>query len=148
MKSFYTLLIVLLISTVSAQAQRNSGTVKAKITDSTGKTPLKGATISLMDAKDSTLLSFALSKEDGSFEMTGVSYGDHLLLVTYSGFAEVYKKITLSKTITEADLGVIKLVTESKDLGTVTVKTAPIVVKGDTTEFTANSFKTKPNATA
>jgi hypothetical protein len=148
MKSFYTLLIVLLISTVSAQAQRNSGTVKAKITDSTGKTPLKGATISLMDAKDSTLLSFALSKEDGSFEMTGVSYGDHLLLVTFSGFAEVYKKITLSKTITEADLGVIKLVTESKDLGTVTVKTAPIVVKGDTTEFTANSFKTKPNATA
>ncbi|MCE3281844.1 MAG: hypothetical protein K0Q66_581, partial [Chitinophagaceae bacterium] len=34
----------------------------------------------------------------------------------------------------------------SKDLGNITVTSAPVVIKGDTTEFNAGSFKTKPNA--
>lgn len=141
-------MLAVVLFSLTAMAQKNSGSIKGKITDSTGTTPLKGATISLMDAKDSTLLSFTLSKEEGAFQINGVVFGDHLLLVTFQGYAELYKKVSLSKTITEADLGTLVMMPESKDLGTVTVKTAPIVVKGDTTEFTANSFKTKPNATA
>jgi cell division protein YceG involved in septum cleavage len=33
-------------------------------------------------------------------------------------------------------------------LAGVTVKASPVQIKGDTTEFNAGSFKTKPNATA
>ncbi len=141
MKKIYTLLSLLI--SVSAIAQ--SGTIKGQLKDTVSKQNLQGATISVLD-KDSTLLSFGISKADGSFQVNNVPVGNNLLLISFQGYHSLYKNVVVSKENPVTDLGVIVLNDAAKDLGNVTVVSAPVSIKGDTTEFSANAFKTKPNA--
>ena len=59
---------------------------------------LPSATINVLDAKDSTLVSFGRSKENGSFEIGRLAVGKYLLLVTYTGFEKVQKQFSISRS--------------------------------------------------
>ncbi|MDB5190746.1 MAG: hypothetical protein JWQ96_309, partial [Segetibacter sp.] len=149
MKNFVLLfLLVAYTATPGFTQTKNTGSVRGKVTDSTGNQSLKDATVSVLDAGDSSVVVFGLSKEDGTFFIENVPFGNNILLVTYQGFGELEKLFTLSAEKPEFNAGSIRLASLPADLGNVTVKTSPIVVKGDTTEFNASSFKTKPNSTA
>jgi hypothetical protein len=143
MKKIFTLAAIFLCFAAVAQ---NSGTLKGQLKDTTFKASLLGATISVMD-KDSTLLSYGLSKADGSFQVNNIPFGDVLVLITAQKFDAIYRKLTFTKENATIDLGAVMLTVAAKDLGNVTVTSAPVAIKGDTTEFNAGSFKTKPNAT-
>lgn len=141
MKAISTLFC--LVFSVTAFAQ--TGIIKGQLKDTATKQNLQGATISVLD-KDSTLISFGISKADGSFQVNNVPVGNNLLLISFQGYRSEYKNIVVSKENAVTDLGTIILTDAAKDLGNVTVIAAPVSIKGDTTEFSANSFKTKPNA--
>ncbi len=126
--------------------QSQSINLRGKLIDTVGKQSLLNASISLLDKTDSTLEQFTLAKESGSFEMKNLSVGTYLLQITFQGFEPIYKKITLSKEETDKNLGSIYLKQAFKDLGTVVVTQSPVVIKTDTVEYNAGSFKTKPNA--
>jgi hypothetical protein len=144
MKKLLTGLVFLLVqSHLSAQ---NMGTLKGKLIDTLGKQVLKDASVTLLDARDSTLEVFALSKPDGSFLLENIGMGDMLLQVQFQGYEPFSKKITFSKTDYKKDLGLIYLNLAANDLGNVTVTQSPITIKKDTIEFSASAFKTKPNA--
>jgi hypothetical protein len=130
-----------------AALSQNSGIIKGQLKDTAFRQSLMSATISVMD-KDSTLLSYGLSKSDGSFQVNNIPFGTVLVLISVQKFDPVYKTIILSKENAVVDLGVVMLTVAPKDLGNVTVVSAPVAIKGDTTEFNAGSFKTKPNASA
>lgn len=144
MKKLLTL--AALAFTVVASAQ-NSGTIKGHLKDTTFAKSLGGATISVL-GKDSSLLSFGLSKSDGTFQVFNIPFQDVIVLITLDKYDPVYKHASVSRDKPVADLGFVPLVLAAKDLGNVTVTTSPVQIKGDTTEFNAGSFKTKPNATA
>ncbi|TDH29064.1 hypothetical protein EXU57_03050 [Segetibacter sp. 3557_3] len=128
--------------------ERASGTIKGKLSDTTSRQNLKDATISLLDVKDSTLVQYALSKADGTFTLENVPFGSHLLLASFQGYRDKYSNVSLSTDKPELNLGTILLETAPAELAGVTVKASPMVIKGDTSEFNANMFKTKPNSTA
>ena len=146
MKQFFTLLI-LILGSIQIFAQ-NSATLKGKLIDTTNKQSLKDASISVLDAKDSTVEVFSLTKVDGSFELKGISFGKYILQISFSGYEAQFQNLEFSKTTNTIDLGSIYLKPAANELGGVTVKASPVQIKGDTTEFNAGSFKTKPNATA
>lgn len=146
MKKIITLILILItFSTVFAQ---NSGSLKGKLIDTIGKQILKDASIALLDAKDSTYETGTIAKVDGSFELKSVSFGNYILQVTFQGYEPVRKRVSLSKENASIDFGTIYMRTQANDLGNVTVTVSPIVIKNDTVEYNAGSFKTKPNATA
>ncbi len=149
MRKTATLLFLFISANVIVFGQsRNSGSVKGRLLDSISNQNLKDATVSVLDLKDSSLIVYALSKGDGSFQVDNVPFGKHVLQITFQGYKEIEKAFTVSKERTEFDAGIYHLAPLPAELAGVTVKTAPVVIKGDTTEFNAGLFKTKPNATA
>lgn len=145
MHKFFIPLCILI--SVSSMAQ-TTGTVKGKLTDSLSKQSLKDATVTVLDAKDSTLEVVGLAKSDGSFSMANISFGDMLLQIKFQGYESISRKLTFSKANATIDIGTIYLRQSATDLGNVTVTQSAIQMKKDTVEFTASAFKTKPNAVA
>jgi hypothetical protein len=145
MRKIFTLLAILLTTCAFAQKGRIAG----RLTDTAGKQSLQAATVNLLDASDSTLVKFSLAKQDGAFEFTDLDPGKYLVQYSFQGYFTGYKAVELTASRLTAELGNIYMRTDANALeGVVVTSTPPIVIKGDTAEFNAGSFKTKPNATA
>jgi uncharacterized surface anchored protein len=151
MKRFYKLgpalmAIAMVCMQHIALAQAKIGTVKGTVVDTAGKRPLASASINILDAKDSSLITFARTKEAGSFEITRLDAGNYLLLVSYTGFGKLQMPFAITAAKPLQDFGSL-VVTSTATLADVVVTAAPIVVRGDTIEYNAASFKVnKPNA--
>ena len=145
MKQFLLLLTCTLIMSF---AFAQTGVVKGKIVDTLAKQSLKDASIVLLQEADSTVESFSLAKVDGSFELKGITLGKYILQITFQGYDPYFKKVAFTKNELTTDIGTINLRVKANDLGNVTVTQSPVTIKGDTVEFNAGSFKTKPNSTA
>ena len=144
------LLLALLFSNcLLAQAQKNNGTVKGILKDSASSQGLHDATVSIINSKDSSLVSFTLSSNSGYFEIKNIAAGNYFLLVSYQGFITLRKPFNI-KEAAVTDLGAVAMAQDYKMLGEVVVTDeVPIKIKGDTIAYNANSFKVlKPNATA
>lgn len=146
MRKLFTLSFLLSIS-IFAVAQ-NSGTLKGKLIDTVGKQSLKDASISVLNPSDSSLEVFGLALADGGFSVRNIPFGTYLVHISFQSYEPVFKRITVNKTDANVNLGNIYLKIASDLLPTVTVTQAPIVIKKDTIEYNASSFKTKPNAVA
>lgn len=131
----------------TATAQ-TSATLKGKLVDSVGKQSLKDASVTILDAKDATLDLFGLTKADGSFLISNITFGEMIVYIKFQGYELFSKKIIFSKTNNTVDLGNIYLKITANDLGNVTVTQSVIRMKNDTMEVSASAFKTKPNAVA
>ena len=140
----YSILSLLLFFSIASFGQK--GTLKGKLIDSVGGQSLRSASITVLDAQDSTLEVFGLSDDDGNFNLRGISQGQFIVKITYEGYKTVRKRITISKEKLIADLGNIYMKIKAKELDEVIVEAPPMTVKKDTIEYNASSFKTKPNA--
>ena len=116
--------------------------------DTIARQPVTSATITLMQKKDSSLISFTMTDNNGKFELTGIQNGEFRLLMThvnYHSSSLVFKIDDEHKTI---DLGRIIMNDRAKVLSEVTVtsEAPPVTLVGDTVQYNAGSFKTQPNA--
>jgi len=149
MKKIFTVLFLLFAATAGVFAQaKNAGTVKGKLLDSLSQQNLKDATVSILNPQDSSLVAYSLSKADGSFTVENVPFGSHIFYVTFQGYREIERRFSINQDSLVFTPGTLYMMPLPKDLGNVTVRTSPIVIKGDTTEFNAAMFATKPNSTA
>lgn len=141
--------LLLLAVTGSVMAQKNDGQITGKLVDTAAAAqPVVDATISLLKASDSSLVTFTLSNKEGRFEIKGLPTGSYRLIITHQAFNEIKREITLSDDKRQQDLGDVIVGKDIRTLGEVVVTSeAPIVVKGDTIQFNASGFKTRPNAT-
>lgn len=128
------------------QAQKTSAIVKGSVSDSISKRPLAYATISVVNAKDSTLVSFARADSSGKFRLNALDKGKYLLSASYVGFVPVWRSLEITDG-QELNLGNIEMndVLSAGNV-TVTAKRAPVTINGDTVEFNTENFKTQPNA--
>ena len=146
MKNLSLLFISVLFSFI-ADAQLN-GSVKGKLTDTTTKQPLSDATVSLLSAKDSSLVTYSLSDKKGFFEIKNLDKGTYQLLISFTGFEPFKKSFSILPDKKSIDFGEIILEKEYKTLsGVVVTDNAPVKINGDTISFKADAFKTKPNGT-
>ena len=145
------LLIVFLVSLFAlgrSFGQVPSGTVRGSVVDSLSRKPLPEASVSLLLARDSSLVTFGITDGDGRFTFPKVAEGQYRVLVTYVGYRSRAKRVSVTQNDPTVNAGTIELVTGEQTLTEVEVQgeKAPIAVKGDTLEFNADSFKTRPNA--
>ncbi|WP_080239292.1 outer membrane beta-barrel family protein [Spirosoma rigui] len=144
---FYSLFI-LFCSLVSARAQAQPGIVRGAVVDSLTRKPLLEASVSLLLARDSSLVTFGITDGDGRFEFPKVAEGQYRVLVTYVGYRGKARRVNVTADNLTPDAVTIDLVATSETLVEVQVQgeRAPVAVKGDTLEFNAGSFKTRPNS--
>jgi len=114
-------------------AQKN-GIIKGMAFDTIARQPVTSATITLMQKKDSSLISFTMTDNNGKFELTGIQNGEFRLLMThvnYHSSSLVFKIDDEHKTI---DLGRIIMNDRAKVLSEVTVtsEAPPVTLVGDT----------------
>ncbi|MEP7163155.1 MAG: outer membrane beta-barrel protein [Ferruginibacter sp.] len=146
MKKMYVLLLSLPIA-LGSMAQKN-GTVKGVAFDSNYKRPIELATVSLLEKKDSSLVSFTMTDNAGRFEFKNIRNGEYRLLITHVNYHNNNQLFTLGDHDKEADLGNIIMNDRSKTLNEVVVQTEapPVTLINDTVQYNAGSFKTAPNA--
>ncbi len=144
---FFQSLLVFLFCSVAIFGQKNLS-VTGTIVDDTSKEPVDFATVSLLNAKDSSFVSGAVSDEKGIFTLRGASKGQYLVNVIYVGYKTIFKAVTLSENNPITNVGTLSLVTDAILLEETVVegKVPEVVVKGDTIEYDADSFKTPENA--
>ncbi|MDB5004321.1 MAG: hypothetical protein JWQ34_2546 [Mucilaginibacter sp.] len=134
----------LLISSV-AFAQ-NKASVKGSILDSALKAPIEHATVAIVNAKDTSLISYTVTQKDGSFRLSGIptDVGTKLIISTM-GYG-TFRKTLVFKPGENKNTGPIYLTIRT--LNEITIKGArsPVVIKKDTLEFNTEAFKTRPNA--
>lgn len=124
-------------------------TLKGRVLDNTDAA-LPSATVLLLQPKDSSLVSFGATDTQGVFELKNVSSAEYLFKISFLGFDTYFKKIAPPTGSDMVDLGTIKLKPASNELKEVLVEgeKSPVVIKKDTIEYNAGSFKTQPNAAA
>ena len=147
MKKILTLIIGITCLSAIAIAQ-TAGSLKGKLVDTSAKQPLTEATVSVIDTKDSALVSYTLSDKKGLFEIKDLEPGEYRVLISFKGYQTWRKNFSIAADKKIVDLGEIKMEKDYQVLGEVIVTDdAPIKIKQDTIEFKADAFKTKPNAT-
>src|SRR6476660_9349015 len=80
MPKFFTLIIIL---GLSFPGFSQNGVIKGKVADSTIKQGLADATISVVNPKDSTPVSYTISDKNGAFEIKNLDSGRYRVLVSY-----------------------------------------------------------------
>ena len=141
------LLLLLLCSNFLLAQTPTRLTIKGTICDTAGIS-IPSATIQLLSAKDSSLVSFTQANENGNFEIKNIKNSEYLLMVTHISYIPYQRFLSISET-DPFDFGKIKLKVISKQLLEVVIKAAraPLKFRGDTVEYDAASFKVPPGST-
>ena len=111
-------------------AQQISGNVK----DQQGKA-LSGTTVSLLNAKDSSVNKLAVSNNDGHFSFNPIKQGKYLVSVSHVGYAKGYSPVFEFSGAGEANVPAMELGKAAAELKGVTVssKKPMVEVKADRT---------------
>ena len=130
--------------TCLAQSSHITGTVS----DTAEKRNLSNGSVLLLRPLDSILVQHTRTDVTGRFTLKNIPPGHYLFLVTYPSYADYIDELTVKDSGTMT-LPTIGMVLKSKLLQEVVVSgnKGAIRLKGDTTEFNADSFHTQPNAT-
>ncbi|MGC4234192.1 MAG: hypothetical protein QM594_14525, partial [Niabella sp.] len=143
MRKFLTLLLVIVFA---APALAQTTNIKGTLVDSADKKSLQNTVVALLNSRDSALVDFARAGAGGTFQLNAADTGSYILLITHPYFADYTDKLQMEPG-KPLDLGFINMLSKSKLLEEVVVKGgAPIRIKGDTTIYTADSFKVREGA--
>lgn len=135
------LVMLILCRTVFSQTIN----VEGVISDTTEKKPVRNAVVALLIPKDSILYKFTRTDKEGHFSLKDLKPGVYVLMTTHPLFADYLDSINLKEP--SVNLGTIALTNKSRLLEEVIVRTgSPIKIKGDTTIYTADSFKVRAGA--
>jgi len=129
MRKFGLLLMSFLVA-AAGFAQQISGNVK----DQQGKA-LSGSTVSLLNAKDSSVNKLAVSNNDGHFSFNPIKQGKYLVSVSHVGYAKGYSPVFEFSGAGEANVPAMELGKAAAELKGVTVssKKPMVEVKADRT---------------
>ena len=156
MKKYIGAIIFLLLFALSAKAQvfifnedmfaRRMGTIKVKVIDSLTNEPISYASVYIVPAKDTTITNFILSDTAGVATLKEVPFGNYVFHIEMMGYKHYSKERYFKED--QMDLGTIKLKLDENYLSAITVSEVgnPIVMKQDTIEFNASSFRVGTNA--
>ena len=141
-------LLVLLFSLGFMVTQAQTLTLKGRLLDKDSKTPISGATVTLIAQKDSLNPKTVLTNAKGEFAFTGLVVDKYRLLTSMLDYDVVSQVINLQASNKEPL--VFNLSKQPKNLAEVSVKAKKPVVqqKGDTLEFNASELKVNPDANA
>ena len=142
-KLLFAFFTVILSSTI---VQAQTSTLKGVVADTSDKKNLEHTVISLLREKDSALAKFTRADKTGNFLINNIRPGKYVLMITHPYVGDYFDQLEL-KADEVTDLGKVVMIPKSKLLAEVILKSgSPIRIKGDTTIYTADSFKVRAGA--
>lgn len=139
------LLIPLLMCMMAhISAQERNHTITGRVLDDATKEGIELAGIRLLNAKDSTYISGLATDKDGKFSMN-VSRGKYIVQITFIGYTTLNIDVDAQRNVA---LGDIFMKEDGILLGEaiVTGQAPEIVIKGDTVEYNAESYRVQESA--
>ena len=120
-------------------------TIKATVVDSLSNEPISYASFYVIPAKDTTISNFTLTDDKGVAKLEEVPFGNYVLHVEMMGYKPFIKTRYFRES--EVEMGTIKLQQDEQFLKAAVVSDVgnPVVVKKDTVEFSASSFRVGTN---
>ncbi len=128
---------------LSFSAFSQKANVTGNVTDE-NKIPVYNSVIALITPKDSILYKFTRSDKSGKFDFKNIKPANYVLMTSHSQYADYVDEIIIKEN--ENNLDPIALISKSKLLQEVIIKTGSIRIKGDTTSYRASDFKVGANA--
>jgi hypothetical protein len=145
MRKFFAGISIFLFIALTSYSQTTS--IKGTVTDTVEKKNLYNAVVTLLRKSDSILVQFTRTNPNGDFALQNIAAGAYVIMITYPKYADFADEVDLISS-QAFDLGKISLLQKAILLNEVIVhSTGAIRIKGDTTEFVADSFKVKEGAT-
>ena len=131
----------------NAQGQSERGSISGNIIDDTTKESISEANVRILTQKDSAFVTGIATNKDGSFTIP-IRNGQYIVQISYIGYADVYKETAVTGSVQHIKLGTISLKDDGILLSDalITAKAPEIVVKGDTVEYNADSYKVTESA--
>ncbi len=144
---FYILLLLIgLMMPFVSLAQRV--TIRGVVRDAIDREALPRVSVRLLTAKDSTYVTGTTGDNNGNFTLQPVAQGRYIAQFSFLGYQTQCVNVAPEQGRTRYDMGEILLSTGDILLAEATVvgKAPEVVVKEDTVEFNADSYKTQPSA--
>ena len=126
--------------------QERMAEIKATVVDSLTNEPVPFASVYVMPSKDTTITNFTLSDAKGEATLDEVPFGSYVFHVEMMGYKPFVKERYFRES--KVDMGTVRLQEDKLFLKAATVTDVgnPIVIKKDTVEFNASSFRVGANA--
>ncbi|MHB1688123.1 MAG: TonB-dependent receptor [Ignavibacteriaceae bacterium] len=133
MRNYFIIIAIILTNFITSAQDKNngilgntkiiSGIIKGKVIDTSTKKNIDYANISLFSAKDSSVVNGTVSNSKGEFIINDVKPGKYYAKVSFIGYkTTVLTNIFITSKNQAAELGIIKIVPSSVQLGTVVVR--------------------------
>ena len=126
--------------------QARMSRINAVVVDSLTSEPVSFASVYVIPSKDTTITNFTLTDAKGEARLDDVPFGSYVFHVELLGYKPFLKERYFRDA--RVDMGTIKLQVDEQFLEAAVVSDIgnPIVVKKDTVEFNASSFRVGANA--
>ncbi len=108
------------------------------------KTPNHSTVVALLTPKDSILYRFTRSDKEGKYELKNLKTGSYIFMSSHSQYADYIEDIIIKEN--QNNVGEIQLISKSKLLREVIIKSGSIRIKGDKTSYRASDFRVDANA--
>ncbi|MFX1707385.1 outer membrane beta-barrel protein [Chitinophaga sp. CC14] len=124
--------------------------LKGHVLDKESRTVLCGATITCLYSRDSSVVSYRLTNENGMFFFDSLKFDKYVLHITFLGYQQLMIPVSPKVGEVDIDLGTIGIKRIGLTLNQIEIVELKKVVRvtKDTIEFNASHFKTKSNASA
>lgn len=149
MRSIAGLIVFTLFLFTHLQAQRTRyASLKGTVIDSSNRQPVEAATVTVFLIADSSLITYAITNKKGEFLVKEIPQAKPCrVMVSYSGLNTYTQDFVISPETKELIINTIPLRKTYAEMDEVIVSAQrpPVMIKKDTLEFNAGSFKTPVN---
>jgi hypothetical protein len=139
-KCFFFLAIMVISSGLYAQ---DKVSIVGLVSD--GKEPIEQATVQILNVKDSSNITGVITDKDGAFNISAVA-GDYILKTSFLGYIDNFRLIKTTGTRTVLESVVLSKSYLILDTAIIFGAVPEMVIKGDTIEYNADSYKVLPSA--
>ncbi|AUC20784.1 MULTISPECIES: outer membrane beta-barrel protein [Polaribacter] len=143
MKTTLLLFLLLISSTLFSQKFTLEGVLKDQ-----DSIVLNGATVYVQSAKDSVPIAYGITNKNGEYSLRVNAGEDSKVIFNIASLGyEPYIKIVNVPQNGTLNMGYLVLNNEIEELDVITIiaRAPPVLIKKDTVEYNADSFKTLPN---
>lgn len=149
MRSIAGLILFTLCLFSQLQAQRTRyANLKGTVIDSASHQPVEAATVSIFLVADSSLINYGITNKKGEFLIKEIPQAKPCrVMVSYSGLNTHIQEFIISPETKELIINTVqlrKIFSEMEEV-IVSAQRPPVMIKKDTLEFNAGSFKTPVN---
>ncbi|MBX2906416.1 MAG: TonB-dependent receptor [Taibaiella sp.] len=138
---------LLLLLSVQFCAAQSAYRIKGHLIDTLTTNPGYLSAVTLLRAQDTVIENFTRADDNGVFSISAAKPGKYLLLISHPGYVDYTDLLYIKDTLTDLDTIVMLSKEHMLKEFVFTQQVAAIKIKGDTTEYMADSFMNKAGAT-